>query len=79
MIVINNGTETINLVINGLTVAVKHTQACVIAEKEYAALKKLFPALQPLKEEEMAVEETAEEIAEPEVPAKQPKKRKKTK
>lgn len=61
MIVINHGSETINLVINGLPVAVKNGQACVITEREYGALKKLFPALQPLETQEAATEEVVEE------------------
>ena len=74
MIVMNHGSETINLVINGLPVAVKNGQACVITEKEYGALKKLFPALQPLEAQETAVEEAVEEK-----PVKQTKRKKKAK
>lgn len=79
MIVTNNGTETINLVINGFVVAVKPTQACVIAEKEYTALSKLFPALQPLEAQEAAIEEETATEEKPEAPVKQPKRKKKTK
>lgn len=60
MIVMNNGTQTINLIINSLPVAVKHGQACVLSEKEYEPLKKLFPALRPLEAQETATEEDIE-------------------
>lgn len=74
MIVMNNGTQTINLIINGFSVAVKHGQACVISEKEYEPLKKLFPALQPLEAQETAIEEDVEEK-----PVKTTKRKKKAK
>lgn len=73
MIVINTGTETVNLVINGQTVSVKHTQACVISDKEYESLKNIFPSLEPVVEENSAVEEDVEE------PVKPAKKKKKAK
>lgn len=74
MIVMNNGTQTINLIINGFLVAVKHGQACVISEKEYEPLKKLFPALQPLEAQETATEEDVEKK-----PVKTTKRKKKAK
>jgi hypothetical protein len=73
MIVINTGTETVNLVINGQAVSVKHTQACVISDKEYESLKNIFPSLEPVVEENAVVEEDVEE------PVKPAKKKKKTK
>lgn len=73
MIVINTGTETVNLVINGQTVSVKHTQACVISDKEYDSLKNIFPSLEPVVEEVAAVEE---DVAEEVKPAKKKKKAK---
>lgn len=73
MIVINKGTETVNLVINGQTVSVKHTQACVISDKEYDSLKNIFPGLEPVIEEVLPVVEDEEE------PVKPTKKKKKAK
>lgn len=72
MIVVNNGAANITLVLNGRIVAVKHTQACEVTEKEYQALKNIFPCLEPVKEEI-----PAGSIVEPEVkPVKRKKKQK---
>ena len=74
MIVTNSGTEAINLVLNGRIVSIKHTQACELSEREYSALKNIFPALKPV-ETFVATEDVTEE--EPEVkPAKRKKKTK---
>lgn len=72
MIVVNNGTTPITLVVNGSIVSLKRTQACVISEKEYCALKRLFPALTPVEQEA-----PVEVVEEPEV--KPVRKRKKQK
>lgn len=74
MIVVNHGTETVTLVINGQVVSVKHTQACVLSEKEYSSLKNIFPFLKPVEEENLPAQDIEEEK-----PVKTTKRKKKTK